>query len=100
MTLKIGSHLIAHNVANNQIYNTQIINITKTYYICKKLKTVINNEILYYTDDTLDIDRNFIKSFIDAYKNSKTLTYKKRFSGNNLYDDVYNVNYIKIPIHQ
>jgi len=101
MLLNIGAHVLAHTTSNNQTYNSEIISRTKTYYICKKLRTLIDNkELLYYTDEKLNIDINVIKHFIAESKDSKTLNYKKRFFGGSIYTDVYDVNLIKIPIHQ
>ncbi len=102
MKLNIGDHLIAQNITTNQIYNTQIIKITYTYYICKKIRTLIddanNKELLYFTDEQLNIDRHYIKSFIDTNKDAITLNYKT-FNKNKC-NEIFTPNYIKVPIRQ
>jgi len=77
MTLKIGNYLVAHNTANNQSYQTQIVRITPTYYFCRKLKTIFNSELYYYTSSAYP-DIASINSFIDAHQSNIYFDFKKR----------------------
>ena len=46
--LKIGNHLRVRNTIYDQLYDTIIINITTKLYVCKKIRTSIDNSKEFY----------------------------------------------------
>jgi hypothetical protein len=102
--LKIGNHLRVRNAIYDQLYDTIIINITTKFYVCKKIRTSIDNSKEFYyisasSDNNPFKDTIAIKEFIDtSNKTNINYDYKKIHYGENIYSDIYDVNTIRIPI--